>query len=102
VKIIHVGSGALGLLLAYKAEQQLNNYSLICDENLNDFIGRTWYENKYPGCACDVPTLTYTYTVETNSENSNFYSYSEEVQTYFERFQEKDKMAKYIHLNTEV
>jgi hypothetical protein len=32
LKIIHVGAGASGLLLAYKAERQLRNYSLICYE----------------------------------------------------------------------
>jgi hypothetical protein len=32
LKIIHVGAGASGLLLAYKAERQLQNYELICYE----------------------------------------------------------------------
>jgi cation diffusion facilitator CzcD-associated flavoprotein CzcO len=70
--------------------------------NRNDHIGGTWYENKYPGCACDVPAHTYTYTFEPNSEWSGFYSYSEEIQTYFERFYEKYKLAQYVQLNTEV
>jgi hypothetical protein len=32
LKIIHVGAGASGLLLAYKARKQLRNYELICYE----------------------------------------------------------------------
>ena len=32
IKIIHVGAGASGLLLAYKAQRQLHNYELICYE----------------------------------------------------------------------
>jgi hypothetical protein len=54
VKIIHVGAGAAGLLTAYKVERMLRNYELICYEK-NSTIGGTWLENKYPGCACDIP-----------------------------------------------
>lgn len=32
IKIIHVGAGASGLLLAYKARKWLSNYELICYE----------------------------------------------------------------------
>ena len=32
LKIVHVGAGASGLLLAYKARRQLRNYELICYE----------------------------------------------------------------------
>ena len=32
LKIIHVGAGASGLLLAYKAERWLRNYDLVCYE----------------------------------------------------------------------
>lgn len=27
----------------------------------NPDIGGTWFENRYPGCACDVPSHAYTY-----------------------------------------
>jgi hypothetical protein len=32
LKIIYVGAGASGLLLAYRAQRQLRNYELICYE----------------------------------------------------------------------
>jgi len=53
IRIIHVGMGASGLLAAHKARKFLKNYELVCYEK-NDAIGGTWYENRYPGCACDV------------------------------------------------
>jgi cation diffusion facilitator CzcD-associated flavoprotein CzcO len=54
IKIIHVGMGASGLLAAHKAKKLLQNYELICYEK-NETIGGTWLENRYPGCACDIP-----------------------------------------------
>lgn len=27
----------------------------------NEDIGGTWLENRYPGCACDVPSHAYTF-----------------------------------------
>ncbi|KIN03267.1 hypothetical protein OIDMADRAFT_119824 [Oidiodendron maius Zn] len=101
LKIIHVGAGASGLLAAYKAERMLDNYELICYEK-NPTIGGTWWENRYPGCACDVPAHIYTYSFEPNPEWSGFYSFSSEIQAYFIRFYEKYKLQPYIQLNTQV
>ncbi|ETI19779.1 hypothetical protein G647_08792 [Cladophialophora carrionii CBS 160.54] len=101
LKIIHVGAGASGLLFAHKAEKLLKNYELICYDK-NDAIGGTWYENRYPGCACDIPAHTYTFPFEPNPEWSGYYSYSDEIQTYMLNFAKKYGVEKYIQLSTEV
>lgn len=101
IRIIHVGAGASGLLAAYKARRMLQNYSLICYER-NPNIGGTWWENRYPGCACDIPAHTYTYAFEPNPDWSGFYAYSREIQEYLERFYEKYELAPFVKLNTEV
>jgi hypothetical protein len=69
LRVICVGSGATGLLLACKMKKKLDMYDLAIYEKLvlspsycvwqtignrNPQIGGTWYENRYPGCACDV------------------------------------------------
>ena len=101
LKIIHVGAGASGLLFAHKARKNLTNYELICYEK-NSVIGGTWYENRYPGCACDIPAHTYTFPFEPNPEWSGYYSYSDEIQDYMLRFARKYDVEKYVQLNTEV
>lgn len=53
LRVIHVGAGAAGLLMAYKMQKDFENYSLVCYEK-NPEVGGTWFENRYPGCACDV------------------------------------------------
>jgi cation diffusion facilitator CzcD-associated flavoprotein CzcO len=101
LKIIHVGAGASGLLTAYKARKWLTNYELICYEK-NPTIGGTWYENRYPGCACDIPAHTYTFSFEPNPEWSGFYSYSEEIQRYMEGFYKRHELEPYMRFNTKV
>ena len=49
-----VGAGAAGLLVAYKMKKNFTNYELVCYEK-NPNVAGTWYENRYPGAACDVP-----------------------------------------------
>lgn len=101
IKIIHVGAGASGLLFAHKAGKQLQNFELVCYEK-NSVIGGTWYENRYPGCACDIPAHTYTFPFEPNPNWSGYYSYSDEIQEYFLAFAKKYDVEKYVQLNTEV
>jgi cation diffusion facilitator CzcD-associated flavoprotein CzcO len=101
LKIIHVGAGASGLLFAYKARKWLTNYSLICYEK-NPTIGGTWYENRYPGCACDIPAHTYTFSFEPNPEWSGFYSYSDEIQRYMEGFYRKYQLEEFMKFDTKV
>lgn len=101
LKIIHVGAGAAGLLTAYKAEKWLTNYELTCYEK-NPVIGGTWYENKYPGCACDIPAHTYTFTFEPKSDWSGYYSFADEIQDYMVKFYHKYKLEKYVKLSTTV
>lgn len=101
LRIIHVGAGASGLLFAHRAEKTLSNYELVCYEK-NDAIGGTWYENRYPGCACDIPAHTYTFPFEPNAEWSGYYSYSHEIEQYFIKFARKYGVEKYVQLNTTV
>lgn len=89
------------MLFAHKAEKFLKDYALVCYEK-NDQIGGTWYENRYPGCACDIPAHTYTFPWFPNPDWSGYYSYSDEIQEYFSRFARTYGVEKYAVLNTEV
>lgn len=48
VRVICVGAGASGLLMAYKLQKHFHNYSLVCYEK-NQAVSGTWFENRYPG-----------------------------------------------------
>ena len=55
LRVACVGAGASGLCLAYKMEKMMipSSWELTLFEK-NPMFGGTWYENVYPGVACDV------------------------------------------------
>ncbi|PYH97344.1 monooxygenase [Aspergillus ellipticus CBS 707.79] len=95
VKIICVGAGASGLCLAYKLQRSFRNYDLTIYEKNPDIAG-TWYENRYPGCACDVPSHNYVYSFEPKSNWSSVYAGSSEIREYFQEFASKYKLHQHI------
>ncbi|KAM0367794.1 hypothetical protein ACHAPY_011639 [Fusarium culmorum] len=66
LRVICIGSGASGLHLMYKMKREFTNVSLDVYEKNPDVSG-TWYENRYPGCACDTPAHNYVYSFEPNT-----------------------------------
>ncbi|PWY77304.1 monooxygenase [Aspergillus sclerotioniger CBS 115572] len=103
VKVISVGAGASGLCLAYKLQRSFQNWDLTIYEK-NPEIAGTWYENRYPGCACDVPSHNYVYSFEPKSDWSSVYASSSEIRGYFNDFVDKYGLRKHIltsHMVTE-
>ncbi|KAL2065385.1 hypothetical protein VTL71DRAFT_3055 [Oculimacula yallundae] len=48
----------------------------------NEGIGGTWWENRYPGCACDIPAHSHQYTFEPNPNWSSFFAPAREIRQY--------------------
>ncbi|KAI9786495.1 MAG: hypothetical protein M1839_006955 [Geoglossum umbratile] len=95
LKIICIGAGASGLLLAYKLQRSFEKFELAVYEKNSDVAG-TWHENRYPGCACDVPAHNYTYSFEPSASWSSVYAGSAEISTYFRGFSQKYNLGRYI------
>ena len=53
VRMICVGAGASGVNLAYQVQKNMQKTDLVIYEK-NPSEGGTWYENRYPGCKCDI------------------------------------------------
>ncbi|KAL1887135.1 hypothetical protein Sste5346_010424 [Sporothrix stenoceras] len=101
MRIVVCGGGASGLCFAYKLQRSFSNFTLNVFEKNPDISG-TWYENRYPGCACDVPSHTYTYSWEPKPDWTAVYSGSAEIQTYFKGFASKHNLWQYISMNRQV
>jgi ribulose 1,5-bisphosphate synthetase/thiazole synthase len=52
MRVVTIGAGYSGILLAYKLERELQNVEHVVYEKNRD-IGGAWLENRYPNCACD-------------------------------------------------
>lgn len=47
-------------------------------------VGGTWYHNRYPGCACDIPAHLYSYSFEPKCDWSRPYAPQAEILAYLE------------------
>lgn len=55
IKVVCVGAGFSGLMLAYKwKHHKLKEFINLTIYEKNPEVGGTWYENRYPGVGCDV------------------------------------------------
>ncbi|KAI0874121.1 hypothetical protein GGS24DRAFT_490247 [Hypoxylon argillaceum] len=95
VRIVGIGAGASGLNMIRTLRRNLKNYEHIVYEK-NSKVGGTWFENRYPGCRCDVPSHNYQFSWRPNPEWSNFFSPAEEIEKYLDRICEEEHMADVI------
>jgi hypothetical protein len=54
LSLIIIGAGFSGIYCGVRIPERLRNVKLTIYEK-NAGVGGTWYENRYPGCACDIP-----------------------------------------------
>jgi cation diffusion facilitator CzcD-associated flavoprotein CzcO len=101
VKVICIGAGPAGINLAYQIRRHLQNTQLIVYEK-NSSLGGTWFENKYPGCACDNPSHVYQFEWAPNPDWSMFYSPAPEILRYLENVAKDHDLEQYIRLNQAV
>ncbi len=81
VRIICIGAGASGISLIHTLQQHLTNYEITVYEK-NPQVGGTWFENRYPGCKCDIPSHNYQFSFKPNTQWSSFFSPASEIQDY--------------------
>ena len=101
VKVILMGAGASSLNFFKKAEEEMQELDIVCYEKNHD-IGGTWLENRYPGCACDIPSVNYQFSWKIRLW-SHYYSYSPEIWGYMKEIErENDFINKYVKLRHQV
>ncbi|PVH95804.1 FAD/NAD(P)-binding domain-containing protein [Periconia macrospinosa] len=103
LRVACCGAGASGLCLAYKMERMLNpgSWELTLYEK-NPMFGGTWYENTYPGVACDIPSHDYNFTWDPKPDWTQFFASGGEIQKYFEDFAERHGSKQYMSLNSKI
>ncbi|KAF7795033.1 hypothetical protein EIP86_006177 [Pleurotus ostreatoroseus] len=101
MKIIVIGAGMSGILAGIRFRQYIQNLTLTIYEKESN-IGGTWYVNKYPGVACDVPAHCYQYSFENKTDWSALYSPGAEILEHLESIVAKYKLAPYMKLQHEL
>ena len=98
-RIVIIGGGFSGLGMAIE----------LLDRGVRDFVvlekgtqlGGTWRENTYPGCACDVPSLLYSYSYERKSNWSRVFAEQPQIQAYLLDVAERRGVMPFVELATE-
>lgn len=101
-RCIVIGAGVSGILMAYKLQHHLKDFVEFQILEKNTDLGGTWYENKYPGCACDVPSHCYQYGFAPYPLWSQLYSSSVEIHDYLKKVVNHFQLEHYIRYNTKV
>ncbi|HEX6348809.1 MAG TPA: NAD(P)/FAD-dependent oxidoreductase [Candidatus Dormibacteraeota bacterium] len=65
-------------------------------------VGGTWRDNRYPGCACDVPTPLYSYSFALNPDWSRLYAPQAEILEYLRRVASERGVRERVRFNHEV
>ncbi|KAJ4321385.1 hypothetical protein N0V94_002922 [Neodidymelliopsis sp. IMI 364377] len=101
MRVLTIGAGLSGIQIAYHIQKSCENVELVVYEKNAD-IGGTWFENRYPGCACDIPSHAYTLNFALNPDWPRFFSYAPDIQKYLLKVVEVFDLRKYMTFNTEV
>lgn len=92
--VLVIGAGFSGVCAGIKLlEAGINNFRIV---EKSSGIGGTWYDNTYPGAACDVPSHFYCYSFEPNPNWSRIYSPGAEIQQYIEHCVDKYGIRPYL------
>lgn len=75
-----VGTGFSGLGMAIRLAQR-GEHDFVLLEKASE-VGGTWRDNRYPGCACDVPSRLYSFSFEQNPDWSRDYATAGEIWAY--------------------
>ncbi|KAJ2893258.1 hypothetical protein MKZ38_008853 [Zalerion maritima] len=101
MKVIVIGAGISGILASIRFPRRIPNLELTVYDK-NPEIGGTWYESRYPGVACDIPSHVYQASFEPNPNWSKFYSSGQEILDYWKGIVAKYDCRKYMKLGYKV
>ncbi|HEY7012799.1 MAG TPA: NAD(P)/FAD-dependent oxidoreductase [Streptosporangiaceae bacterium] len=98
--LIIIGSGFAGLCMAIRLKQAGYHDFVILEKN--DDLGGTWRDNKYPGCACDVPSHMYSFSFELNPSWSRMFAPQAEIWEYMRRSADQHGIAAHLRFGRSV
>lgn len=95
-----VGAGMSGLLAAIRLKQA--GFTKLQIVERSEGLGGTWWSNRYPGCACDIPSHFYSYSFAPNADWTRVYPQQSEILSYFGRVADEYGLRPHLRFGTEV
>ena len=97
-RAIVIGAGISGLCAAVEFARAGIDYVIL--ERRQD-LGGVWFDNRYPGAACDVPSHLYSFSFAPY-DWSRFFAGSREIHAYLDRVADDFKIRERVSFGTEV
>ncbi len=99
-RIAIMGAGPGGLCMGIKLrEAGFENFVIL---ERGGQVGGTWNHNRYPGCACDIPSHLYSFSFEIKRDWSKPYAPQPEILEYMEGVAEKYGLLPFCRFNNAV
>ncbi|KAM0079753.1 hypothetical protein ACKRZS_008105 [Fusarium odoratissimum] len=98
IRIVVIGAGISGIQFLKDATTRLPSVSITIYDNSPE--GGTWAENRYPGCACDIPSHAYQYSWNPNPRWSRLYAEADEILEYLKSTVTKFNLRRYMQFST--
>src|SRR5947209_2312805 len=98
-EIAIVGTGFAGLGMAM-ALGRAGFHDFVLLERADD-LGGTWRDNHYPGCACDIPSVLYSWSDEQNPRWTRAFANAQEIWSYMREVAERHRLGERIRFNHE-
>lgn len=91
LKVVLMGAGASTLHFLKAVDEQMSDLDVVVYEKNHD-VGGTWLENRYPGCACDIPSVNYQFSWKIVNW-THYYSYSPEIWEYLKEIERENRFG---------
>jgi len=95
-----IGAGFAGLGLAIALDKSGRSDYVILEKATE--VGGTWRENTYPGCACDIRSLLYSFSFEPKRDWSRQFPRQPEILDYLRHCVDSYDLARHIQFGAEV
>lgn len=100
VEVAIVGAGFAGLGMAMQLKRRGIEDFVVFERSHQ--LGGTWRDNTYPGCACDVPSILYSYSFAPNPAWTRVFPAQAEIRAYLERCADTAGVRRHIRFGCEL
>ncbi|MHC6214413.1 flavin-containing monooxygenase [Rhodococcus ruber] len=99
-RVVVIGAGISGIGAAIALRRRGITDVVVLEKA--DSLGGTWRANTYPGCACDVPSLLYSYSFARNRDWSRLFAGQPEIRDYIEHTAAAQGVTSHVRFGVEV
>jgi len=98
--IVILGAGMSGICMAITLKRAGIDSFLVLEQSGG--VGGTWWDNRYPGAQCDVPSHLYSFSFELKPDWSRVFAPSGEIQRYVAHCVGRYGLGPHVRLNAEI